>query len=91
MFDKPKTVTKSMRNEHRRNVTFDEGDQVFLRVPDHSQTLRTGPVPKLSPRFCGPFKVINKVGQVAYKLELPETSRVHPIFHVSRLSEATVQ
>ena len=39
----------------------------------------------MSPRFCGPFKILKKVGNVAYKLELPETSRVHPVFHVSRL------
>ena len=49
------------------------------------QTLKTRPVSKLSPRFCGPFKILKKVGNAAYKLELPETSRVHPVFHVSRL------
>ena len=54
-------------------------------MPDHLQTLQTGPVPKLFSQFCGPFTVLKKVGQVAYKLELPETSRVHPVFHVSRL------
>ena len=58
---------------------------MFLRVPEHSKTLRTGPVPKLSPRNCGPFRVIKRVGNVAYKLELPETLQVHPVFHVSRL------
>ena len=58
---------------------------MFLRVPEHSKTLRTGPVPKLSPRYCGPFRVLKRVCNVAYKLELPETSQVHPVFHVSRL------
>ena len=76
---------KKYADDYHRNVTFDEGDQVFLRVPDHSQTLKTGLVPKLSPQFWGPFKVLKKVIQLAYKLELPETSRVHPIFHVSHL------
>ena len=76
---------KKYADTHRRPVTFEEGEQVFLRVPEHSQSLKTGPVPKLSPRFCGPFKILKKVGNVAYKLELPATSKVHPVFHVSRL------
>ena len=54
-------------------------------MPENSQSLSTGPIPKLSPRFCGPFKILKKVGQVAYKLELPASSKVHPVFHVSRL------
>ena len=58
---------------------------MFLRVPEHSKTLSTGPVPKLSPRYCGPFRVLKRVVNVAYKLELLETSQVHPVFHVSRL------
>ena len=70
---------------HRRPVTFEEGQLVFLRVPENSQSLKTGSVPKLSPQFCGPFKILKKVGPVAYKLELPATSKVHPVFHVSRL------
>ena len=76
---------KKFADKRRRPVTFEKGELVFLRVPENSQSLSTGPVPKLSPRFCGPFKIIKKVGQVAYKLELPASSKVHPVFHVSRL------
>ena len=48
-------------------------------------SLETRPVAKFSPRYCGPFTILKRVGQVAYKLELPEHSKVHPVFHVSRL------
>ncbi|MCO5556365.1 hypothetical protein L7F22_009913 [Adiantum nelumboides] len=74
-------------DEMRRQVVFKEGDYVFLRVPEHSESLKTGPTPQLSPRFCGPFKILRQVGSMAYKLELSANSRVHPVFHVSRLRQ----
>ncbi|MCO5548799.1 hypothetical protein L7F22_002261 [Adiantum nelumboides] len=78
---------KKYADEKRRQVVFKEGDYVFLRVPEHSESLKTGSTPKLSPRFCGPFKILWRVGSMAYKLELPANSRVHPVFHVSRLRQ----
>ena len=66
-------------------VTFDEGDQVFLCVPKQLQSLSTGKVPKLLPRYYGPFTILKHIGRVAYKFALPEGSQVHPVFHVSHL------
>ena len=76
---------KTYADKGRREVAFEGGDFVYLKVPAKSETLKMGKCEKLSPRYCGPFKVLKKVGGLAYKLELPERSRVHPVFHVSRL------
>ncbi|MCO5572532.1 hypothetical protein L7F22_026287 [Adiantum nelumboides] len=75
-------------DEKLRQVVFKEGDYVFLRIPKHStKSLKTGPTPKLSPRICGPFKILGRVGFMAYNLDLTANSHVHPIFHVSRLRQ----
>ena len=66
-------------------IHFKKGEQVYFHVSKRSTTLTIGPIPKLLPRFCGPSKILKKVGQVAYKLQLPANSSVHPIFHVSGL------
>ena len=58
---------------------------VSLKVPPQSKTLKTGKCKKLSPRYCGPFKILKKIGDVAYRIELPEGIRAHPVFHVSKL------
>ncbi|MCO5592692.1 hypothetical protein L7F22_046695 [Adiantum nelumboides] len=74
-------------NKARRKVTFEKGDFVFLKVATKSKTMKMGKYDKLSPRYCGPFKILKKIGDVAYKLELPESSQVHPVFHVSKLKK----
>ena len=64
-------------------ITFEEGNKVFLRVLEQSQTLSTGKAPKLLLTYCRPFTILKRVGSVAYKLALPESSQVHLVFHIS--------
>ena len=59
---------------------------VFLKVSPWKGVMRFGKKGKLAPRFVGPFRVLQRVGKVAYKLELPASlENVHPVFHVSML------
>ena len=74
---------KSYANSKRRNVEFQEGDHVFLRVSPMRGVKRFGKKGKMSPRFVGPFKILERVGQVAYRLALPPAlAGVHNVFHV---------
>ena len=62
------------------------GDKVFLKVSPWKKILRFGRKGKLSPRFIGPYEVIERIGPVAYRLSLPpELERIHNVFHVSML------
>ena len=78
---------KSYANANRSFREFEEGEKVFLKVPSHSKSLISGECAKLSPRYCGPWLILKRIGKVAYKLELPQGCRVHPVFHVSRLKK----
>ena len=65
---------------------FKEGDWVYLRLQPYRQvSVAWQRNLKLSPCFYGPFLVLSRVGAVAYKLELPLGSLIHPVFHVSQL------
>ncbi|GKA14914.1 putative reverse transcriptase domain-containing protein [Tanacetum coccineum] len=69
-------------------MKFQVGDRVMLKVSPWKGVVRFGKRGKLNPRYVGPFKVLEKVGSIAYKLELPqELSRVHNTFHVSNLKK----
>lgn len=73
-------------NKHRSDRVLDVGMWVYLKLQPHRQvTIRKEHQHKLSSKYYGPFLILEKIGSVAYKLDLPATSQVHPVFHVSQL------
>ncbi|XP_071925811.1 uncharacterized protein [Coffea arabica] len=71
-----------------KDLEFAVGDQVFLKITSLKASLMAGKGKKLQSIFVGPYKILQRVGNVAYKLELPPSlSRIHNIFHVSMLKK----
>lgn len=72
-------------NKHLSERTFDIGDFVVPKLqPYRKVTARQQAYHKLTPRFYGPFKILDRIGHVVYKLELPNSARIHDVFHVSQ-------
>ena len=82
---------KSYVDVRRRPLEFEVGDHLFLKVIPKRGVVNFGKRGKLSPRFIGPFKILERVGTVAYWLALPPSmSGVHEVFHVSILRRYTL-
>ncbi|KAL0439017.1 UNVERIFIED_CONTAM: Transposon Tf2-12 polyprotein [Sesamum latifolium] len=74
---------KSYVDKHRREMEYEVGEKVFLRVSPWRGILRFGKKGKLSPRYIGPYEILERVGPLAYRLALPvELSQIHDVFHV---------
>ena len=77
---------KSYADIRKKPLEFAVGEKVFLKVGPMKGVMRFGKKGKLSPRFIGPFEILERVGDVAYRLALPPSiSGVHNVFHVSML------
>ncbi|KAL0551564.1 hypothetical protein IC582_010653 [Cucumis melo] len=77
---------KSYADVRQKDLEFEVGDKVFLKVAPMRGVLRFERRGKLSPRFVGPFEILERIGPVAYRLALPPSlSTVHDVFHVSML------
>ncbi|KAL8135501.1 hypothetical protein AgCh_010225 [Apium graveolens] len=83
---------KSYADTRRSERQFQKGDWVYLKLQPYKQVyvvIRRNL--KLAAKFYGPYEIVEKVGSVAYKLAMPVTSRIHPIFHVSQLKKTIGQ
>ncbi|GJW98517.1 putative reverse transcriptase domain-containing protein [Tanacetum coccineum] len=82
---------KSYADRKRKSMEFEVGDRVMLKVSPWKGVVWFGKRGNLNPRYVRPFKVLTKVGKVAYRMEFPqELSRVHHTFHVSNLKKCYV-
>nr|GEV31037.1 putative reverse transcriptase domain-containing protein [Tanacetum cinerariifolium] len=79
---------KSYADVRRKPLEFEVGNKVMLKVSLWKGVIRFGKCGKLSPRYIGPFKILSRVGSVAYKLKLPrELQGIHNTFHVLNLKK----
>ena len=79
---------KSYVDVRRRDLEFEVDDLVYLKISPMKGVKRFGKKGKLNPRYVGPYRVLSRVGKVAYEVQLPaELSTIHYIFHVSMLKK----
>lgn len=82
---KVQEAMKVAADKHRRDLAFQVGDWVYVRLRPFRQTSVAPSYSKLAKRFYGPFEVVERIEPVAYRLSLPASLRIHLVFHVSLL------
>ncbi|KAK6121581.1 hypothetical protein DH2020_044676 [Rehmannia glutinosa] len=79
---------KSYADKRRKDLEFDVGDEVFLRLSPRKGLINPKKGGKLSPRYAGPYKILQRIGKLAYRLELAtQYAGMHNVFHVSILKK----
>ena len=79
---------KNQSDKNRSEREFSEGDLAYLKLQPHIQSsVAFHSNHKLSFRYFGPYKILSRVGSVAYKIDLPSSAAIHPVVHVSQLKK----
>lgn len=87
---KAQNSTKQLADRKRSEREFEVGEEVYLKLSQPQlKSILKQPMTKLSPKFYGLYSITTKIGPVAYRLQLPEETQVHLVFHVSLLRKAT--
>lgn len=79
---------RKQADQHRSDREFEIGDWVWLKLRDYRQKSIRGRHHKFEPKFFGPYQIVDRVGKVAYKLNLPPSTTIHDVFHASLLKPA---
>jgi len=85
LYVKAQARAKTYVDQARSLKELELGDMVFLKMTPKKSQLRLGKCYKFSPKYCGSFQILKKVGTMAYELELPSGWRIHNVFHESLL------